>query len=93
MQFRITTLLFVMTTLALPLTLSAPAGPIWQGVSVAFALVAWGSVVFTAWASDWPPEVPIFVHICALTMGIRGSLSGALGVCLCIGLGLSKMFA
>ena len=41
MQFRITTMMMVMGTLALPMTLSAPAGPWMQAAALALAVLAW----------------------------------------------------
>ena len=82
-------MMMVMGTLALPMTLSAPAGPWMQAAALALAVLAWLGVVLVVWASDWPSGTAIFKHIAALTVGLFSAFAGVLGVCYCVGVGLS----
>lgn len=91
MQFRTTTLLFVVASIALPLTLSGPAGPFYQSIALGFGVLAWLGVVLAAWASDHPTQ-NVFGNIVSLTTGFFCIYVGALGASYCIAVGLSKLF-
>lgn len=90
MQFRTTTLMFIIASLTVPLTLAAPAGPACQIAAVAFAAVAWGGMMLTALACE-RVGTRLFGNIVSLTTGFFLVFLGALGVCYCIALGLAEL--
>lgn len=93
MQFRITTLMLIMGTFAVPLAMTGAAGIYTQIMGVATTSLAWTGVLITSWASNLSPETSVMGHITALTCGIFSAYLGVLGVSLCIGHGLAALFA
>ena len=93
MQFRITTLMLIIGTFAVPLALTTSAGPWTQVLGMLATALAWMGVLLTNWASNLPQATTtLFGHIITLTCGIYSAFIGVLGVSLCIGQGLAAMF-
>ncbi|MCA9175350.1 MAG: hypothetical protein KDB14_12790 [Planctomycetales bacterium] len=93
MRFRISTLMVMFASLGMPLALTAPLGQIPQLLAMLCVLLVWAGGLITLWASDWSPDqAGVVRHIMALTAGLFSTLLGVVGVCYCVGIGLSRWF-